>query len=84
LGRVDTRDKPRHDGGRHRCSNEKRRSQRGSGVFVSSHLLGVVMVMVMVMMVVMMVMVMVMMVMMVMMVVMIVSRESGEGAESHR
>jgi hypothetical protein len=82
LGRVDTRDKPRHDGGRHRCSNEKRRSQRGSGVFVSSHLLGVVMVMVMVMMVVMMVMV--VMMMMVMMVVMIVSRESGEGAESHR
>jgi hypothetical protein len=79
LGRVDTRDKPRHDGGRHRCSNEKRRSQRGSGVFVSSHLLGVVMVMVMVMMVVMMV-----MVVMMMMVVMIVSRKSGEGAESHR
>jgi hypothetical protein len=77
---VDTRDKPRHDGGRYRCSNEKRRSQRGSGVFVSSHLLGVVMVMVMMVMVVMMMMVMVM----VMMVVMIVSRESGEGAESHR
>jgi hypothetical protein len=80
LGRVDTRDEPRHDGGRHRCSNEKRRSQRGSGVFVSSHLLGVVMVMVMVMVM----MVMVVMMMMVMMVVMIVSRESGEGAESHR